>query len=378
MRLLEYYQKNKLKTWFLILTVPTLILLVGSLVLPDLFWDGFLFKYFWGPVVADAKGEPVNGIAEGYNWMNTLVYGVLAALSLLGIYEIIDHYDIEVDRNFVLSLLPWLLLGGSLRALEDAGLFRQNMAPFFISPIIYFVLGISAILTMVLGCRLKELNPLKRALVLLPPLVVFLIMRLDHYMILSIVMIAVLTAFYFVGMRYDWNGEKYLFSAYGCSFLTVSLIYCGHFILTLQGSNPWEVPIMLGLSVFVTGLFISVMYLLHRLDSMKSAGIYLSMLNIFIAFAHFFDATSTYRGIEYYGYIEKHVLPSLLIDITGTALVMYVLKLLIVVGAIYILDVYLRDDLKDFKGVTVLIKFVLIVLGLSPGFRNMLRLAMGV
>ena len=378
MRLLDFYQNNKLKTWFLILTVPTLILLVGSLVLPDLFWDGFLFKYFWGPVVADARGEPVNGIAEGYNWVNTLVYGILVSISLLGIYEIIDHYKIEIDKNFVISLLPWLLLGGSLRALEDAGLFSQNMAPFFISPIIYFVLGISAILTMVLGNRLQKLNPLKRAVVLLPPLVVFLLMQLEFYLILSLVLLAVLAVFYFLGSKFDWYGEKYLFSAYGFSFLTVSLIYCGHFIITLPDSNPWEVPIILGLSVFVTGLFISVIYLLQRLDSMKSAGIFLSMLNILIAFAHFFDASSTFRGIEYYGYIEKHVVPSLLIDITGTALVMYVLKIFIVVGAIYILDVYLRDDLKDFKGVTVLIKFVLIVLGLSPGFRNMLRLAMGV
>ncbi|MGM0405358.1 MAG: DUF63 family protein [Thermoplasmatota archaeon] len=353
-------------------------LIVGSLILPELFWDGFLFKYLWGPVVADARDEPVNGIAEGYNWVNTLLYGLLVALSLLGIYEIIDHHGIEVDRYFVISLLPWLLLGGSLRALEDVGLFRPNIAPFFISPIIYFVLGISAILTMVLGCRLKELGPLKRAVVLLPPLVLFLLMRLDHYMILSIVMIAALTVFYVVGVKYEWSGEKYLFSAYGCSFLTISLIYCGHFIITLQDSNPWNVPIILGMGVFVTVLFITVIYLLQRFDILKSAGIYLSMLNLLIAFSHFFDASSTYRGIEYYGYMEKHVLPSLLIDITGTALVMYVLKLMIVVGSIYILDVYLRDDLKDFKGVTVLVKFVLIVLGLSPGFRNMLRLAMGV
>ena len=101
-------------------------------------------------------------------------------------------------------------------------------------------------------------------------------------------------------------------------------------------------------------------------------------MNILIAFAHFFDASSTYRGIQYHGYIEKHVLPNLLIEITGTPLVMYALKLFLIVTVIYVLDVSLREELKDLKGLTVLVKFVLIVLGLSPGFRNMLRLAMGV
>ncbi|MFW6304878.1 MAG: DUF63 family protein [Candidatus Saliniplasma sp.] len=376
MNLIEIYLDNKLKSWILILTVPTVILIFGSLILPELFWDSFLFRFLWGPVLADARDEPVNGISEGYNWVNTLAYGLVVALSLLGIYEIIDHYDIEVNKNFVLSLLPWLLLGGSLRALEDAGLFRESIAPLFISPIIYFVLGISAILTMVLGSWLNELGHTSRAFVLVPPLLIFLLLRLKFYTVLSVVMFAVLVVFYFVGIKYRWQNEKYLFSAYGGSFLAVALIYCTHYILTLQDSNPWEVPIILGYAFLATSLFVTTLYLLQRSDRISKGS--LSILNLLIVFAHFFDASSTYRGIEYYGYVEKHVVPTLLIDLTGTSLVMYLLKLLIIVGSIYVLDVGLREELKDMRSVTVLVKFVIIVLGLAPGFRNMLRLAMGV
>ncbi|MFO7791481.1 MAG: DUF63 family protein [Candidatus Saliniplasma sp.] len=380
MKFLDFYQENKLKVWILVITLPTIFLIVGSLILPDLFWDSFLFRYIWGPVIADARGEPVNGISEGYNLVNTFAYGVVISVALLGIYEIIQHYNIEVDKRFILSLIPWILLGGALRALEDAGLFRERIAPFFISPIIYFALGISAILTMVLGCKLKDANVtnLKRAMVLLPPVVVFLSLRLEFYAVMAAVMVTVLTIFYFIGIRYSWNDEKYLFSAYGTAFLTVSLTYTARYILILPDPNPWEIPIILGLALLVSSVFMISAYLLREVGGWRSAGIFFSTLNIPIVLAHFLDASSTYRGITEYGYVEKHVIPHLLINITGTPLVMYVLKLILIVSFIYVIDLMLREELEDLKVVTNLVKFTIIVLGLAPGTRNMLRLAMGV
>ncbi len=379
MKIPDIYDRNKLKIWALIITVPTAALITGALLLPDIFWDQFLFRYFWGPVLADARGEPVNGIAEGYNWVNTGIYGIMMVFALFGIYEIIQHYDIEIDTQFVFSLIPWILLGGSLRALEDAGLFREEIAPLFISPIIYLLLGISAILTMVLGCKLKNIS--RRwilALSLTPPLWAFLLLRLRYYIFLSIVMLVILMVFYYVSFRYGWKDETYLFSAYGTALLSVSLIYVVYFLTTLEGTNPWEIPIVIGLALLVSSIFLIPLYILKKKRIWKSAGIFFSSLNISIVFAHFLDASSTYRGIEYLGYFEKHVLPSLLIEWTGTSLVMYLLKLFLITVVIYILDIELREDLKEMRGVKNLIKFAIIVLGLAPGFRNMLRMSMGV
>ncbi len=364
----------------LIIFVPIIILTAGSLVLSDIFWDSFLFRYFWGPVVADARGEPVNGISEGYNLVNTSVYGLSIALALLGIYEIIQHYTVKVDKRFILSLTPWILLGGSLRALEDAGLFREGIAPFFISPIIYFVLGISAILTMVLGCKLKNIKvtPLKRVIVLLPPVVIFLVLQLRFYALMSVLMVGVLAVFYLIGLRYDWNDEKYLFSSYGTAFLIVSLVYTARYMIIRPDANPWEILIISGLAVLISLAFLISVYFLSKIDKLSEAGIFLTTLNVSIALAHFLDASSTYRGMSQYGYIEKHVLPRLLIDMTGTPMAMFLLKLILIVCFIYILDVTLREDLKELPAVTNLVKFTIIVLGLAPGVRNMLRLAMGV
>ena len=44
------------------------------------------------------------------------------------------------------------------------------------------------------------------------------------------------------------------------------------------------------------------------------------------------------------GYFEKHVVPSYLIELTGTALVMYPLKLIIFIGVLYMLDTQFEDD----------------------------------
>ena len=57
------------------------------------------------------------------------------------------------------------------------------------------------------------------------------------------------------------------------------------------------------------------------------------------------DASATYIGVDKLGYFSKHVAPSYLIQLTGTALVMYPLKLVIFIGVIYLLDTQFEDDI---------------------------------
>jgi len=65
--------------------------------------------------------------------------------------------------------------------------------------------------------------------------------------------------------------------------------------------------------------------------------------------------------------------PTYLIDIAGTAAIMYPLKLMVILPVLYIIDGTL-DDLS----LRNLIKLTLITLGLAPAVRNTLRLALGV
>ncbi len=77
------------------------------------------------------------------------------------------------------------------------------------------------------------------------------------------------------------------------------------------------------------------------------------------------------------GYFEKHVVPTYLIELTGTALVMYPLKLIIFIGVIYMLDTQFEDD-KRSQDLKMLIKMVILILGLSPATRNTIRMMLGI
>ena len=37
------------------------IIAIGAILLPEIFWDNFLWPYLWGPVVSDARGIPLGG-----------------------------------------------------------------------------------------------------------------------------------------------------------------------------------------------------------------------------------------------------------------------------------------------------------------------------
>ncbi len=383
----SFYQNNKLKVWATILIGVPIFILSGCLLLPEIFWDSFIWKYFWGPVVADSKDATVDGVSAGYNTVNTIVYGICIVISFLGIYELVDHYEIKIDSKFLITLLPWIALGGALRSLEDVGLFKEPLNRFFISPIIYFVLGISAIISMIVGAYIsskdydRKLKTVIR-LVLIMPLLLSLSMMVGYltemilYPFISLAGVFILLTLY--GYIKDWMDETYLFAIYGSSLLIFSFGYNFHYITSLKGTNPYEALIIPALSIGVTILFLGVWKLVGILGKKDISKIYYAPLNIFIAWAHFFDASATYRGIEHYGYLEKHVLPRIAIELTGTSLVMYALKLVIIIAAVYLLDRYLKEEFMEYPYMRNLIKFVIIVLGAAPAVRNTLRLAMGV
>ncbi|MCH2448010.1 MAG: DUF63 family protein, partial [Candidatus Poseidoniia archaeon] len=75
-----------------------------------------------------------------------------------------------------------------------------------------------------------------------------------------------------------------------------------------------------------------------------------------------------------YGYVEKHVLPSGAIDYFGTAAVMLPLKFTVVSAVIWALEA--AHEEIDHHTRYLLLLF-LMTLGLAPGTRDILRLALG-
>jgi len=172
MDLLERYDISPESAW-----IGTLVtLLVGGIGAAVLFTErvyyGFLWRYFWGPVRADAKGadcvaylrdegqvvtNPEAGcsavqnayVAEpGYTVVSTLGYILILVFMLAGLYLLLDRLDLSPYDKFVYALVPFMLFGGGLRTVEDSFVAAQRAgeipaiefpaSALLISPFIYF------------------------------------------------------------------------------------------------------------------------------------------------------------------------------------------------------------------------------------------------
>jgi uncharacterized membrane protein len=95
--------------------------------------------------------------------------------------------------------------------------------------------------------------------------------------------------------------------------------------------------------------------------------------NLSILLAHILDATSTFVAVDFYGYEEQHVLPNFLTQLTDTAFVMFPLKITVILAALYVIDLYVKDNVTR-----NMLKLAIFILGLAPAIRNFLSLVMGV
>ena len=96
-------------------------------------------------------------------------------------------------------------------------------------------------------------------------------------------------------------------------------------------------------------------------------------INLSIISAHLFDASTTFIAVEYFNYSEQHVLANGLYQLFDTSLTMFPMKIIVIVAVLYIIDQYFDDET-----IKSLLKLTVFVLGLAPGLRNFLTMAIGV
>jgi uncharacterized membrane protein len=99
-------------------------------------------------------------------------------------------------------------------------------------------------------------------------------------------------------------------------------------------------------------------------------------LYLILIFGQLLDASATSYGIDLHPsvqYIEQHVVGSGLIELTHTAFVMFPLKLVVLFPAIYIMELYRKEANPAFWHLVLL---AMIVVGLAPGIRDMMRMVL--
>jgi len=82
----EMFQKNRNVISIGILSSVLLIIIAGCILLPTLFYDQWIWKFYWGPIVSDAAGHSVshNGVSaqEGYTIVSEITYGIILVIVL--------------------------------------------------------------------------------------------------------------------------------------------------------------------------------------------------------------------------------------------------------------------------------------------------------
>lgn len=145
--------------WLLYLGIPGLVVFSGVLAFPELVYERFIWQYLWGPVVADASGEPITryGIqaTEGYSPINTITYLSIVLYSLPGLRTFYDAFSLALTTRLAYNLVPLIIAGGAMRALADASVLG-SLAVWFITPSIYFVVAGVALGSIAVGSVLRD------------------------------------------------------------------------------------------------------------------------------------------------------------------------------------------------------------------------------
>ena len=347
MNFMERCQKHKT---FIYLSIPLLIIIaiiVGYIVAPSLVYDQWIWKYYWGPVVADATPNSMTATyhsiqaEEGYTLLSEITYGIILIAALFVIYKLLKKLEITIDWRFCLALMPYILFGPVTRTLEDTNYFNEPFVYWFISPLIYLQIAAYALLFLLLGYYLEQKYNKRKLTV---------------------------NTVVFLG---------------GAILLLPSLYLIARWILGDQWSASAGVrfdvfAIVIGLVALIVGLVYLVAYLYRHKESIA---VYKNPLNLAILAGHLIDGITSYISIKDpflmgLSYSEKHPASNALLEIWGP--LFPIAKFALVIVVIYVFDILYKEELKDHFTLVNLLKIGILILGFSPGLRDLLRVTMGV
>jgi uncharacterized membrane protein len=320
-------------------------IMLGCLLLPSLFYDQWIWKYYWGPVVSDAQGTTAwyHGVPahEGYTFISEVTYGIILVIALFAIYQLLKKLHIVVDWRFALALLPYIIFGPVGRTLEDTGYFSEPLVYWFISPLIYVQIAVYALCFVLLGYWLEK--KLKR----------------KYITVNTIVCIG------------------------GLLFLLPSLIPIIQWIVGVQWNSTTGVRfdvflIVIGLTSLIVGLVYSLSFLFKN---QEHSAVYRNPLNLSMLFGHLIDGLTSYISIKDpfsmgLFYSEKHPASNMLLEVWGPLFPIVKFSLIIII--IYVFDILYKEELEDYSRLVNLLKIGILILGFSPGLRDLLRVTMGV
>jgi uncharacterized membrane protein len=399
MALVSWCRKHLLLLSILIFVGIIAVIVAGLVFLPELFYDQWIWKYYWGPIVADSGGSPVhNGVyvQEGYTLVSELTYGIVLIVALFGIYKLLKWMQVALDWPFFIALMPYILYGPVSRVLEDAAYFNEPLIYWFISPLIYVQIAGFALGFVILGFFVTQKQRKSYGLfaligVLVIAMVTYLIFWVNGsygaYIIHPVVML-VLFAGALAPSFVQWYRGKlsinWMVFSGGLLLLVPALYLTARWIAGFQWdvTNGVRFDVFLLIAVLVAVITAVVYFIGYRFRDNPSLVVFKNPLNLAMVVGHMVDGLTSWVSIYdpfrmgLPAYVEKHPASDFLMEVWPP--LFPIVKFVLIVFIIYVFDVVYKKDLEQYGWLKNLLKIGIIILGFSPGVRDLLRVTMGV
>ncbi|NIC00478.1 DUF63 family protein [Halobacterium sp. R2-5] len=378
---MTFPETDRERAWTAAVGVALVALVGGSILFPDTVYGGFVWHYFWGPVVADANGAncavwnggsvrllynstACSGATEpvaypGYTLVSEVGYAVTLLASLVGVTFLLDNLRVGERLELLYALFPFVLLGGALRVVEDANdaaaaatgveqFLAYPVNTLIISPVIYFVM-FAITLAVLVAC-------------------VYLARRTGVF-------------------------EDYIrpLAAAGTVLLAATVGFLVYLAVTTDYVSllPQFTVLTLLFATIITAVVWY--YVRRRLPDVASGTEFAGAV---VLWGHAVDGVANVIGLDWadelglaYDLVPKHpvnaavvditqsVLPASVIHYTGDAWPFLVLKIVAALFVLWLFDAQLREEAPRYF--TLMLVAVLAV-GLGPGSRDMLRATFGI
>jgi uncharacterized membrane protein len=427
-------QYSTFELWATRVLLATLgILFLGSILIPSIFWDAFLGPMVWDPVIKDAEQGD-----SGYNSINTMLFTVVLLLFVIALSARFRKMGLPADPRTILVFIPWVVMASVVRVLEDSELFPSSYQAIFISPIIHFHLAVWVILAALLGHwadRKSDKHIISevaikgrfRMVVIGILLLMWIVMYASAFSnnpdvgplwTIPGLMVSILIACWLAGdTSAEWSGiERSLFSV-GWGAVLMGLAFWmqfSHYPWHSATANPaWPVLIILGIPTLICwqmyrwgnparmkmlacGYEPGILPEGISLDEWEKGepeikkeyeadvrwALLADPLVLAFTFGQLCDGLATWVGIDFFGYSEKHVVSSQIIEwgqeITGSigAWLFFLVKAALTTLLILVFT-QVRVEHRQ-RHLRVLIVLALLIVGLAPGLRDLGRLLLGV
>ncbi|NOZ58916.1 MAG: DUF63 family protein [Euryarchaeota archaeon] len=266
---------------------------------------------------------------SGYNIYNTLTYGILLILGSYGVLRLLRRLGVRMDEGLLRALVPYVVLGGILRALEEFA-------------------------------RISGAGLVPHTFLLLTP---------GIYLLVTLLVLAVLVPAAMLRDG-DYHGPLRLAGTGMCAL--AGLLYLHDLYLVASGqavSGFSGEPLRLQLEVFGGILLLSGAFALALLHPLRRLGMH-SEVNLLIVWGAAFDAASVSLA-HLAGYTAEQPLTQLML--TAHPLLYPLFKL-----GLYLLILYFVErDVPAAEEAHWLTKLILLVLSLPMGIHNSLQVLLG-